>query len=120
MASRKNRLDLHVEKTENLVNYLLRKKKENIQNSLVRPLYQEALKSLFLVAVLLLDTLFPLEAYRSLIFPLNNVVSASILGVLLYIEIRLYNMLWGKNGRWSVEKYKKSIGNSIEEKKDVN
>jgi hypothetical protein len=29
-------------------------------------------------------------------------------------------VLWGKKGRWSVEKYKKSIGNSIEEKKDVN
>ena len=53
MASRKSRLDLHVEKTENLIQYLLKKKKENIQNSLVRPLYQEALKSLFLVAVLL-------------------------------------------------------------------
>jgi len=120
MASRKGRLDLHVEKTENLVNYLLKKKKENIQNSLVRPLYQEALKSLYFVVVLLADTLFPLEAYRSLVFPLNIVISVIILGVLLYLEIRLYNVVWGKKGRWSVEKYKKSIENSIEEKKDVN
>jgi len=120
MASRKSRLDLHVEKTENLVNYLLKKKKENIQNSLVRPLYQEALKSLFLVAVLLLDTLFPLEAYRSLVFPLNIAVSVIILGVLLYIEIRLYNALWGKKGRWSLEKYKKTIANTTKEKTDAN
>jgi hypothetical protein len=120
MALRKSRLDLHVEKTENLVNYLLKKKKENIQNSLVRPLHQEAFKSLFLVVVLLVDTLFPLEAYRSLIFPFNIVVSVSILGVLLYIEIRLYNALWGKNGRWSIEKYKKTIANTTEEKKDMN
>jgi len=89
MASRKNRLDLHVEKTENLVNYLLKKKKENIQNSLVRPLYQEALKSLFLVGVLLLDTLLPLEAYRSLLFPLNIVISIIILTDLVHLEIRL-------------------------------
>jgi hypothetical protein len=120
MASRKSRLDIHVEKTENLIHYLLKKKKENIQNSLVRPLYQEALKNLFLVAVLLIDTLFPLETYRNLVFPLNIVASVILLGVFLYIEIRLYNEFWGKKGRWSIEKYKKSIGNSIEEKKDVN
>jgi hypothetical protein len=120
MVSRKNRLDLQVEKTENLVHYLLKKKKENIQNSLVRPLYQEALKSLFFVGVLLLNTLFPLEAYRSLVFPLNIVVSVIILAVLLYLEIRLYNALWGKKGRWSIEKYKKTIATTTEEKKDVN
>ncbi|HWR62840.1 MAG TPA: hypothetical protein VN365_00370 [Candidatus Thermoplasmatota archaeon] len=120
MTPRKSRLDLHVEKTENLVHYLLKKKKENIQNSLVRPLHQEALKSLFLAVVLLLDTLFPLEVYQSLVVPLNIIVSIVLLGVLLYIEIRLYNAVWGKKGRWSIEKYKKSIGNPIEEKKDVN
>ena len=120
MPLRKSRLDLHVEKTENLLNYLLKKKKENIQNSLVRPLYQEALKSLFLVGVLLLDTLIPLETYRSLVSPLNIVVSVIILGVLLYLEIRLYNALWGKKGRWSIEKSKKTIATSTEEKTDVN
>jgi hypothetical protein len=119
MASRKSRLDLHVEKTENLVHYLLKKKKENIQNSLVRPLYQEALKSLFLVGVLFLDTLLPLEAYRSLLFPFNIVVSVIILGVLLYLEIRLYNALWGKKGRWSIEKYRKTIATTTEEKTNV-
>jgi len=117
MASKKNRLDLHVEKTENLVNYLLRKKRENIQNSLVRPLYQEALKSLFLVIVLLIDTLIPLEAYRILFSPLNILISLIILGIFLYIEIRVYNSIWGKKGRWSIEKYKKPIENTIEEKK---
>jgi hypothetical protein len=120
MESRKSRLDLHVEKTENLMKYLLKKKKQNIQNSLVRPLYQEALKTLFLVGVLLLDTLLPLEAYRSLIFPLNIVVSLIILGVLLYLEIRLYNAIWGKKGCWSLEKYKKPIAPTPDEKTDAN
>lgn len=117
MMPRKSRLDIHVEKTENMVNYLLRKKRENIQNSLVRPLYQEALKSLFLVIVLLIDTLIPLEVYRMLFYPLNIGMSLFILSIFLYIEIRLYNSLWGKKGRWSIEKYKKAIVNPIEEKK---
>ena len=119
MEARKSRLDLHVEKTENLMKYLLKKKKQNIQNSLVRPLYQEALKSLFLVGVLLLDTLLPLETYQSLIFPLNIVISLLILGVLLYLEIRMYNAIWGKKGFWSLEKYRKSIVTTPDEKTDV-
>jgi len=119
MTSRKSRLDLHVEKTENLVNYLLRKKKESIQNSLVRPLYQEAVKSLFLVGVLLLDTLLPLEAYRRLVYPLNIIITLIILGFFLYLEIRLYNAVWGKKGCWSLEKYRKIQVTTAEEKKDI-
>ena len=117
---RKSRLDLQVEKTENLINYLLKKKKENIQNSLVRPLYQEALKSLFLVAVLLLDTLIPLEAYRSFLFPFNILIAAVLLGVFIYLEIRVYNALWGKKGRWSLEKYRTLIATKPEEKTEGN
>jgi hypothetical protein len=119
MASRKNRLDVHVEKTENLVNYLLRKKRENIQNSLVRPLYQEALKSFFLVVVLLIDTFIPLEVFRNLSSPFNIALCLVVLGVFLYVEIRIYNVLWGKKGRWSLDKYKKSSGKTVEEKKDM-
>jgi hypothetical protein len=119
MVSRKNRLDVHVEKTENLVHYLLRKKRENIQNSLVRPLYQEALKSFFLVVVLLIDTFIPLEVLRNLSSPFNIALCLVVLGVFLYVEIRIYNSLWGKKGRWSLDKYKKSSGKTVEEKKDV-
>jgi hypothetical protein len=119
MSSAKNRLDVHVEKTEKLVHYLLRKKRENIQNSLVRPLYQEALKSFFLVAVLFIDTFIPLEVFRSLLSPFNIALCLVILGVFLYVEIRIYNSLWGKKGRWSLDKYKKSSGKTVEEKKDV-
>jgi hypothetical protein len=119
MSSGKNRLDVHVEKTENLVKYLLRKKRENIQNSLVRPLYQEALKSFFLVVVLLIDTFIPLEVFRILSSPFNIALCLVVIGVFLYVEIRIYNSLWGKKGRWSLDKYKKSSGKTVEEKKDV-
>jgi hypothetical protein len=117
MVKRKSRMDIHVEKTENLVRYLLRKKSDSIQNSMVRPLYQEALKSLFLVCVLLVDTLIPLEVFRILPAPFNSILSLVILGIFLYIEIVMYNSLWGKKGRWSIDKYKKSIEKSLEEKK---
>jgi hypothetical protein len=116
MPSRKNRLDVQVEKTENLVHYLLRKKRDNIQNSLVRPLHQEALKSFFLVAVLLIDTLIPLEVYRDLPLPFNIAVSLVVLGVFLYVEILIYNVLWGKRGRWSLEKYKNLLKQNNEQK----
>ncbi len=116
MPARKSRLDTQVEKTENLVKYLLRKRKESIQKSLVRPLYQEALKSLFLVIVLLVDTFVPLEGYRNLLFPFNIITAIILLGILLYIEIRVYNSLWGKKGRWSIEKYKQTFGKATEEK----
>jgi hypothetical protein len=115
MTLRKSRLDVQVEKTENLVNYLLRKKRENIQNSLVRPLYQEALKSLFLVVILLIDTLVPLEIFRALSNPFNIVFSLVALGVFLYIEMVVYNSLWGKKGRWSLEKYKNVLKQSKEQ-----
>jgi hypothetical protein len=35
------------------------------------------------------------------------------------VEIRIYNSFWGKKGRWSLDKYKKSSGKAVEEKKDV-
>ncbi|MBN1861869.1 MAG: hypothetical protein JW840_10475 [Candidatus Thermoplasmatota archaeon] len=119
MILRKSRLDIHVEKTENFVQYLLKKRKESIQNCLIRPLYQEALKSLFLVVVLLLDALLPLEMYRILPFPANIFGALFLLGIFVYGEIRLYNSFWGKQGRWSIEKYKTQRDNATEDKKDA-
>ena len=107
MKPKINRPTSHVERTENFFNYLLRKKRENIQKSLIRPLYQEALKSLFLVAVLLIDTLIPLEIFQSLPDTINIIFALLILILFLYVEIRVYNHLWGKKGRWSLEWYEK-------------
>jgi len=109
MKTKINRLTSHVERTENFINYLLRRKRENIQKSLIRPLYQEALKSLFLVAVLLIDTLIPLEIFQSLPTTINIIFAPLILILFLYVEIRIYNHLWGKKGRWSLEKYEKTL-----------
>ena len=95
MVPIKNRLDIHVEKTENMVNYLLRKKRKHPEQFSTTTV-PEALKSLFIVIVLLIDTLIPSRVFRMLSYPLNIVITLIILGIFLYIEIRLYNSLWGK------------------------
>jgi len=115
MTQRSNRLTLHVEKTEGLTNYLLKRKRESIKKSLIRPLYQEALKSLFIVIVLLVDTLIPLEIFRDLPSIINIVVALIALVIFLYVEMRIYNLLWGKKGRWPLEKYKKTSEKSKED-----
>jgi len=101
------------------IQYLLRRRRENIINSMVRPLYQEMLKSLFIVVALLLDTLIPLEIIRVFSSPLDIFLALLTLGFFFYVEIRIYNSLWGKKGRWPLDKYKKSSGKAVEEKKDV-
>ena len=109
MKQRINHLTSYVERTEKLMNNLLKRKRESIQKSMMRPLYQEALKSLFLVVVLLVDTLIPLELYKKLPNIINIVITLVILGIFLFIEIRIYNKIWGQNGCWSLEKYKKTL-----------
>jgi hypothetical protein len=109
MKEKINKLTYHVERTEAFTNYLLRKKFESIQKSLIRPLYQEVLKSLFLILILLVDTLIPLELYLDLPNILNILLSITVLCIFLYVEMHIYNLLWGKNGRWSLEKYKKNL-----------
>jgi hypothetical protein len=72
---------------------------------MIRPLYQEVLKMLFIVAVLLVDSLIPLQFFVSLVSPYNIVVTLVTFGVFLYVEVRIYNAVWGKNGRWALSKY---------------
>ena len=108
MKPKINRLTSHVERTESVINHLLRRKRESIQKSLIRPLYQEALKSLFLIVVLLIDTLIPMEIFQVLPAIINIIFALLILILFLYVEIRIYNQLWGEKGCWSLDKYKKT------------
>ena len=94
-------------KFDKTIRYLLNRRRESIIKSMIRPLYQEVLKCLFLVTILLVDILIPLEIY--LVFPniINIIGSVLVICVIGYVEMRIYNSLWGKNGRWSLEKYNK-------------
>jgi hypothetical protein len=85
------------------------RRRESIRKSLLRPLYQDALKTLFLCVVLFLDSLVPLQFYVSFGSPLNIVGTLVALGVFLYVEARIYNALWGKNGRWALKHYEKPV-----------
>jgi len=116
MNKRKSRLNLQIEKTEEFVKYLIKRRHDNIQKSLIRPLYQEALKCLFLVIVLFVDTLIPLQILLDLPNIINIVLALITLIIFLYLEMRIYNLLWGNKGRWSLEKYKKSSDTIKEDK----
>jgi hypothetical protein len=94
-----------VERYYRIWSSLANRRRESIRKSLVRPLYQEILKTAFLVAVLLVDSMIPLQFFVSLVSPFNIVVFLVTLSVFLFIEIRIYNALWGKNGRWALKNY---------------
>ncbi len=95
------------ERTERLFTSIVKWRQESIRKSILRPFYQEALKTLFLVAVLLLDSLVPLQFYVSLASPYNIVLTIVVFIVFLYIEIRVYNKVWGKKGCWALSKYER-------------
>jgi hypothetical protein len=95
-------------------------RQERIRRSLIRPLYQEALRSLFFVVILFVDSLFPLQLFVSIESPYNYIASLIVLVILLYIEMRCYNLLWGKKGRWSLEKYTTVPEKDHEEKNNLN
>lgn len=105
----------HTATLDKTIQYLLKRRRESIVKSMIRPLYQEALKSLFLVVVLLVDTLILLEIFLDLFVPLNIILAIVFLIIFLYIEIRVYNAFWGKKGRWPLEKYKKTSEKSKED-----
>jgi len=94
-------------------------RQERIRKSLMRPLYQEALRSLFFVVILLVDTLFPLQLYESLLIPYNSITAIVALVVLLYFEMRVYNVLWGNKGRWSLDKYITAAEEKQDKKSDL-
>lgn len=94
-----------IDRTDRLWTSFVQWRQQRIRKSLMRPLYQEVLRSVFFVAVLLVDSLFPLQLYVSIVYPYNIVAFLLVLGILIYIEVRCYNLLWGKKGRWPLGKY---------------
>lgn len=108
MKKRKSRIDLQIEKTEGFVNYLINRRRKSIQKSLIRPLYQEVLKCLFLVVILIVDTLIPIQIYLDFPDIINIIFALVALFIFLYFEILIYNLLWGNKGHWSIEKYNKN------------
>jgi hypothetical protein len=93
------------ERMDSLWASLVKHRRERIRKTMLRPLYQEALKSLYLTAALLIDALLTLQLFMSFTFPINIITALVLLCILLYIEMRVWNAVWGRSGRWSLAKY---------------
>lgn len=78
------------------------RKAKAIKRSMMRPLYQEVLRVLFISACLLPDFLIPLEfaLYGTVV---GWILFAITLGGLLAVEGFIYSSIWGPGGRWDVE-----------------
>lgn len=102
-----SRIDNRLNIVENTFKKYSERRKKNIQNSLIRPLYQEFLKSLFIIIIMIFDIFLSLEIVLSLNFPINLIILTISIIFILYVEIKIYNAYWGISGKWSINKYKK-------------
>ena len=107
MVEKKDDPESRVERMDSFWASRADRRRERIRKSLLRPLYQEVLKNLFLALVLIVDVLLPLQVFMSLGFPVNVLAALVAVCVLLYIEMRVWNAVWGHSGRWSLGKYDK-------------
>ncbi len=85
-----------------------KRRKESIEKSMLRPLSQEVLRCIFIVFVMLLDTFVLLQILLDVPRLFGFILFAIILIVALYVEIRIYGSIWGKNGCWSLDQYRNS------------
>ena len=104
MINMNSRLDKRLEIVENTFKKYSNRRKKNIQNSLIRPLYQEILKCIFIIIIIVFNTFLSLEILLILIFPANIIIFLLLLIILFYIEMRIYNKYWGLKGKWSIKK----------------
>ncbi len=102
-----SRWDKKLEIVDNTLKRYSDRRKKNIYQSLLRPLYQELLKSIFIIIIMIFDTFILLEIILILNIPINIIIFFITASILFYIEIKIYNKFWGKNGKWSIDKYKK-------------
>ena len=83
-----------------------KRRKESIEKSLMRPLSQEVLRCIFIIVIMLLDTFVLLQILLDMPRPFGFILFTIILIVALYVEIRIYGSIWGKNGCWSLDQYR--------------
>jgi len=85
-----------------------KRRKKSIEKIMLRPLSQEVLRCIFIIFIMLLDTFVLLQILLDLPRPFGFILFAIILIVALYVEIRIYGSIWGKNGCWSLDHYRKT------------
>ena len=83
-----------------------KRKRESIEKSMIRPLSQEILRCIFISFIMLLDTFVLLQILLDMPRPFGFILFAIILIIALYVEIRIYGLIWGKKGCWSLDHYR--------------
>ena len=86
---------------------VLDKKRESSERIIFRPLYQEVLRCIFIVFVMLLDVFVILQVLLDVANPFGFVLFFIILLLALYFEMKIYYSIWSEKGYWSVERYRK-------------
>ena len=103
-----SRWEKRLEIIENSLKRYSDRRKKNIYHSLIRPLYQEILKSIFIIIIMIVDTFILMEIILILNFPINIIIFFTLGSIIFYIQFKIYNSLWGKKGKWAIEKYEKN------------
>ena len=83
-----------------------KRKRESIEKSMLRSLPQEVLRCIFIILIMFLDTFVLLQILLDMPRPFGFILFAIILIIVLYVEIRIYGLIWGKNGCWSLDQYR--------------
>ena len=96
-----------LEAFDNVLLRVLERRRESIEKSMSRSLSQEALRCIFIASLMFLDTFILLQILLDVPEPFGFILFGVILGIALYVEIRIYNSIWGKNGCWSIEKHRR-------------
>lgn len=91
---------------DNMLSRVSKRRRESIEKSMLRPLHQEVLKCIFIIFIMLLDTFVLLQLLVDVVSPFNYIAFFIVLAVMLYVEIRIYGSIWGKNGCWSLDQYR--------------
>ena len=94
-----------LEYLENSFQRYSQRRKKSIYNSLIRPLYQEILQSLYLIFIMILDAFILIEIIIYFNIPINLLLFLIISFIIIYFEYKLYKKIWGLNGIWSINKY---------------
>ena len=89
-----------------------KRKRESIEKSMLRPLSQEVLRCIYIIFIMLLNTFVLLQILLDMPRPFGFILFIIILIVALYVEIRIYGSIWGKNGCWSLDHYRKTKKNN--------
>ena len=85
-----------------------KRRKESIEKIMLRPFSQEILRCIFIIFIMLLDTFVLLQILLDVPKPFGFILFAIIIVVALYVEIRIYGSIWGKNGCWFLYQYRKT------------